>query len=66
MGGLQMAMFEKDMPKCPVCGNSLRRVKSNKSKGWFWSCKGWFDNPKCEFTTRDNKAKPVLNNATTP
>jgi DNA topoisomerase-3 len=51
------AVFEKDMPDCPKCGKKLRRIKGKK--GFFWSCKGYFDEPKCEFMTQDKAGKPV-------
>jgi DNA topoisomerase-3 len=50
-------VFEKDMPDCPKCGKKLRRIKGKK--GFFWSCKGYFDEPKCEFMTQDKAGKPV-------
>jgi site-specific DNA-cytosine methylase len=37
---------------------SILRIKGKK--GFFWSCKGYFDEPKCEFMTQDKAGKPVL------
>ena len=52
------AIFEKDMPNCPECSKKLQRIKGKK--GFFWSCKGFFDTPKCKFTVKDNNGKPMI------
>ena len=54
------AIFESDMPDCPECSKKLQRIKGKK--GYFWSCKGFFDTPKCKFTVKDNKGKPMILN----
>ena len=52
------ALFESDMPNCPECNKKLRKIKGKK--GNFWSCKGYFDTPKCTFSAKDNNGKPLI------
>lgn len=51
---MKIAVYE-----CPTCSKAMRKIKG--SKGEFWACTGYRDNPKCDTTLADFKGEPDYN-----